>query len=74
MSECLESKKITDTARNEIVKTLVNLLLINFLNLREDCVYLARQLILKYPFLRDSLGNGYVSHYKYAFHSIASMV
>lgn len=63
VSECLQSKKMTETARNEIVRTLVNLLFTKFPKPgRQDCVYLARGLILKYHFVRDGMGNGYVSH------------
>ena len=59
-----EIKKITETARFEIVRALVNIMFTKYPRPgRRDCDYVARKLVLKYPFLRDSMGNGYVSYY-----------
>lgn len=46
----------------EIVRTLVNLLFARFAKpTRDQCEDFARKLIMKYPFVKDDLGNGYVS-------------
>ena len=51
-----------DSACNAIVKTLVNQLFARSIKpTRLECEGLARRLILKYPFVKDDLGNGYVS-------------
>ena len=53
--------KEDDSARNEIVRTLVNQLFARSSKpTRSQCEELARRLILKYPFV---MGNGYVSIY-----------
>lgn len=59
---CIEEKCLTESARSDIVRTLVSLLFMKSKKPRKDqCEDLARKLILQYPFARDDLGNGYVS-------------
>ena len=49
--------------RAEIVRVLVTSLFSRFTKpTRAQSAALARKLILKYPFMKDDLGNGYVSH------------
>ena len=61
---CIEDKCFTDSARNQVVRTLVNQLFAKSSKpTRSDCEKVARKLILVYPFARDNLGNGYVSIY-----------
>ena len=56
------SKHLTDNARAEIKRTLVNQLFARSSKPdRSDCEQIARKLILMYPFMNDDLGNGYVS-------------
>ena len=46
-----------------MVRSLVNLLFAKDTKpSRANCENLARRLILKYPFLKDDMGNGYVSN------------
>ena len=60
--QCLNDKYLTDSARNEMVRCLVNLLFsISHKPARSLCEEMARKLILKYPSVKDELGNGYVS-------------
>lgn len=60
---CLNEKCITDGARNMMIRSLVNLLFSKDTKpSRANCENLARRLILKYPFLKDDMGNGYVSN------------
>ena len=62
VEECLRNKALTTNARNEIVRTVVNQLISrNSKPTRIDCEQLARKLILKYPFMKDKMGCGYVS-------------
>ena len=51
---CIKDKSVNPSARNEIVRTLVT-------QLFSMCEEGSRKLILKYPFLKDHMGNGYVS-------------
>ena len=62
--ECIEEKKLTPRARKEIVQTLVTLLItkVGSSPSRSQCESVARCLILKYPFMRDDIGTGYVSY------------
>ena len=54
---------MTDSARNEIVRSLVNQLFARASKpTRAQCEELARKLILKYPFVKDDMGTGYVSY------------
>ena len=59
---CLQEKCLTDSARNDMVRTFANLLIMKYgkPSIRQ-CEELARRVILKYPFLKDDIGNGYVS-------------
>ena len=60
---CLNEKSITDSARNMIIRSLVNLLFSKDAKpSRANCENVARRLILKNPFLKDDMGNGYVSN------------
>ena len=56
---CLNEKCINDSAKNMMVRSLVNLLFAKDTKpSRANCENLARRLILKYPFLKDDMGNG----------------
>ena len=62
VEQCIVTKNLTGSVRNEIVRTLVHLLFSKFKKpSRINCEEFARKLILKYPFMKDDLGNGYVS-------------
>ena len=62
VEECIRNQSLEESARCEIVRTLVSLLFSRFAKpTREQCGSLARQLILKHPFMKDDMGNGYVS-------------
>lgn len=60
---CLDSKIINFESRNDIVRTLVTLLIVKFGSKpsRRQCEQASRALILQYPFLKDDIGPGYVS-------------
>lgn len=59
---CLREQCLTDGARNEMVRSLVTQLFARASKpTRFQCEDLARKLILKYPFVKDDMGNGYVS-------------
>ena len=61
---CLQEKNFSSSGRNDIVRTLVNLLFTKSPKpSRVQCEDLAKKLILKYPFARDDLGNGYVCYH-----------
>ena len=61
---CISEKKLTPSARKEIVQTLVTLVISKFGSnpTKAQLEIVARRLILKYPFMRDDIGTGYVSH------------
>ena len=61
--DCIDAGVLDDSSRSDIVRTLVTLLVAKFGPRpgRARCEELGRQLILKYPFMRDDLGTGYVS-------------
>ena len=62
VESCLREESLTDSARNQIVRSLVNQLFARASKpTRLQCEQLARKLILKYPFVKDDMGNGYVS-------------
>lgn len=62
VENCLKEECLTDSARNEIVRSLVNQLFARASKpTRSQCEELARKLILKYPFVKDDMGTGYVS-------------
>ena len=60
---CLDTKAVSDEARNDIIRTLVTLLIGKYGSKpsRRQCEQASRALILQYPFLKDDLGPGYVS-------------
>lgn len=63
VESCIQDKSFSDSARNDIVRTVVSLLFSKYRKpSRAQCDDLARKLILKYPFARDGLGNGYVCY------------
>ena len=52
-------KLLTDSGRNEIVRTLVNQLFSRAKKpMRAQCDDCSRKLILKYPMFKDDMGNG----------------
>ena len=61
---CLDEGILNETSRGDIFRTLVTLLVGKYGPKpgRARCEDLARQLILKYPFVKDDLGTGYVSN------------
>ena len=62
VEECLKQQCLTPKARDEITRTLVNVLFSKVPKpSRVDCDAMARKLILKYPCAKDDLGCGYVS-------------
>lgn len=64
IEQCIEDQRLTDSARNDMVRSLVNQLFTRSNKpTRSQCESLARKLILRYPFLKDDLGNRYVSLY-----------
>lgn len=54
---------LDDESRSDIVRSLVTLLVSKFGSKpgRSRCEELSHQLILKYPFMKDDIGNEYVS-------------
>lgn len=65
VNACIEKKILSDGARDEIVRRLVDILFSKHPKpTRDDCVALARKLILVYPWMKDhnnGLGPSYVS-------------
>ena len=61
--ECIDLKKLNPKARCDNGRTLVLLLTtkVGPKPTHDDIADVARQLVLKYPFMRDNIGNGYVS-------------
>ena len=60
--ECIANQTLDTEARSDIVRTLITLMVAKFGPKLEaaKCQAVARQLILKYPFMADDLGCGYV--------------
>ena len=60
--ECIKSKRLTPSSRKEIVQTLVTLAITKFGSNPTKMQFeaIGRHLILKYPFMRDDIGTGYV--------------
>ncbi len=59
---CIREKHLNDSSRNEIVRVLVSQLFsVTTKPTRAQCEDLGRKFIMKYPFSKDDLGNGYVS-------------
>ena len=50
-------------SKNDIVRTLVSMMMskVGAKPTRGQCEQVARDLILKYPFMKDDIGDGYVS-------------
>lgn len=64
VEECIRSHCLTDSARSEIIRVLVTQLFAHSRKpSRVDCEQQARKLILKYPFMKDDMGIGYVSYF-----------
>ncbi len=63
VQDCIREKMLTTSARNEIVRTLVNQIFARMGKkpTRAQCEDCSRRLILKYPLFKDDMGNGYVS-------------
>ena len=64
VNTCISEKSLTDSTRDEIVRRLVdNLFSKSVKPTRNDCVEIARKLIMAYPWMRDDVGIGpsYVS-------------
>ncbi|XP_065906962.1 uncharacterized protein [Dysidea avara] len=62
-NSCIEKKELTPECRNDIVRTLVTLTIskVGSKPSRSNCEQVARLLILKYPFMKDDIGDGYTS-------------
>lgn len=60
---CIDEKKLNAKARCDIVRTLVTLLITKHgpYPTKSEVEHISRQLILKFPFMRDDIGTGYVS-------------
>ena len=60
----IDEKKLNRSVRNDIVRTLITLVVSKHgpRPKKSEVEYVARQLILKYPFMRDDIGTGYVSY------------
>ena len=60
---CIIKKDLTPECRSDIVRTLVTLMIskVSPRPSRTHCEQIARKLILKYPFMKDDIGFGYVS-------------
>ena len=61
--ECIETKRLTNDCRVDIVRTLVTLVTskVGPKPSKSQLEQVAYGLILKYPFMKDDLGSGYVS-------------
>ena len=60
---CIKSCALDSEARRDICRTLVTLLVMKHgaKPSKSHCQEVARRLILKYPFMADDIGSGYVS-------------
>ena len=67
--DCIENGIMDDKSRSDITRTLITLLTTKYGPRpgKNHCQQAARQLILKYPFMKDDLGSGYVSIFTYLF-------
>ena len=62
VQQMVDDKTVHDSGRSAICRVLVDLLFTRATKpTRFQCEAMARRLILKYPFLRDTAGVGYVS-------------
>ena len=60
--KAIEDKRLTPDVRNELVRDLVTHMYGCMEKpSSESCKFVAQRLILKYPFMRDTMGTGYVS-------------
>ena len=59
---CIDAKVMSKESRGDISRTLVTLMTAKYGSNpgRTRCEEIARKLILKYPFMKDDLGSGYV--------------
>ena len=62
--KCIENKELTPEGRNFIIRNLVTLTMarVGPKITKNHCELVSRKLILKYPFMKDDIGNGYVSN------------
>lgn len=68
MMQSIRNKCVSDSARNEMVRVLVNVLFSSSPKpTRQQCNEMAQKLVLKYPSTKDKIGNGYVRQYCYMF-------
>ena len=60
--KCIKLKSMSTDSRNDIVRTLVSMMMskVGAKPTRGQCQQVARDLILKYPFMKDDIGDGYV--------------
>jgi len=60
---CIKMKDLTTECRSDIARTLVTLMItkVGPKPTKSQCEQVARKLILKYPFMKDDIGFGYVS-------------
>ena len=60
---CIDAKVLNKESRNDITRTLVTLIVAKHGSNpgKAKCEEVSRKLILKYPFMKDDLGSGYVS-------------
>ena len=70
--KAIEEKKLTPDVRNEIVRDLVT----HMYGCMEkpssaNCKFVAQRLILKYPFMRDTKGTGFVSDCLIMYHDVS---
>lgn len=66
VEDSISNQQLTNPTRAEIVRVLVTILFSRFSKpTRPQIGAMARKLILKYPFMKDDLGNGYVSQRAY---------
>lgn len=61
--KCINEKSLSTECRNDIVRTLVSMLIskVGPKPTKSHCEQAARKLILKHPFMKDDMGDGYVS-------------
>ena len=67
MPACYNRRQLTNESRLDIIRTLVSLTISKFgpEPTKHQLEEVARKLVLKYPFMKDDLGNGYVSSSRY---------
>jgi len=67
VNKCIDNKELTPEGRNFITRTLVTLTMsrVGPKLTKSHCELVAQKLILKYPFMKDDIGNVYVSDEAY---------